>query len=180
MAVDYSYKLIEIFLMAKRYKSRDEVLAFAKFTVDVVCAVGNLAPVWVKAYKEAYKKLTSLSFSEMNEIIDILKSYDDDESPKKSPGDKNTADETADLGEREYDEGMKYYSEENYFAAAMCFKTAASKGCGKAEYNYALCLYNGQGIKPDKVEAVKRFVAAAESGVEQADKMLNYIIDSKG
>ncbi|MBR4765651.1 MAG: hypothetical protein IK085_02675 [Clostridia bacterium] len=38
MAVDYSFKILETFLMAKKYKNREDVLASSKFVVDVVCA----------------------------------------------------------------------------------------------------------------------------------------------
>ena len=187
MAVDYSFKILETFLMAKKYKSREDVLASSKLVVDVVCDVGNLSPIWIKSYKEAYKKLTSLSFSEMNEIIDILKTYDECEEEYKNSNEiddveipKEDINETLDMGEREYDEGMKYFSQENYFAAAMCFKTSASKGNAKASYNYGLCLYNGKGINADKVEAIKQFVSASEGGIVQANKMLEFIAYNKG
>lgn len=169
MPYDYSFQILEAILMAENYKNRDEVISAAEFAVNTACALTNLAPGWKASYKEALKKLNSLNFDEMQEIIGILNSYDD-AKPNF---------EFDDCGEKEYNDGKKFYEQKDYVNAVKSFRKAAEKGNVKAEYNYGICLYNGYGTARDRVEAVKRFVNAAIFGISQANKMLHFITYSE-
>ncbi len=75
--VDYSFKILEEILMLKKYNNREEVLALAEKMVEVANQNSKLSNTIKDSYKEAFNKLKTLSYEEMNEIINILSSYDD-------------------------------------------------------------------------------------------------------
>lgn len=75
--VDYSFKILEEILMLKKYNNREEVLALAEKMVDVAKSNNKLSDTVKNSYQEALNKLKTLSYDEMNEIINILSSYDD-------------------------------------------------------------------------------------------------------
>lgn len=205
MEVDYSFKILEAFLMAKPYKSREEVIKTSMFLTRVAFMIHDKMPAdWSSGYNEALRKLSTLSFGEMKEIIGILRSYNDEdddcdyEKYKEVPWfsddgapykditgkggdstDKKCKETVDDHGEEVYNElyqkGIEQFEQKNYPIAASCFRSAADKGNAKAQYNYALCLYSGHGVRMDRVEAIKRFVSASQKGIEQADRMLQYI-----
>ncbi len=70
---DYSFKVLEEILTFKKYQNREEVMKVGKIMLDK--AMEKDCPQSYKdVYQEAYRKLDSLNFDEMNEIIDILSS----------------------------------------------------------------------------------------------------------
>ncbi len=73
--IDYSFKILEEVLKLQKYKNKEEVLSVADKMLKIAQAKKNLSDELKKAYKEAYSKLQSLTFKEMNEIIEILKMY---------------------------------------------------------------------------------------------------------
>ena len=75
--IDYSFKILEEILMLKKFNSREEVLALASKMVEIAKKNPKCSPAILESYKEAYNKLDTLSFEEMNEIIGILSSYND-------------------------------------------------------------------------------------------------------
>ena len=77
--IDYSFKILEEVLMLKKYNSKEEVLQTATRMVEIANSNGKCSQVIKDSYKEALNKLNTLSYDEMNEIIGILSSYDDDE-----------------------------------------------------------------------------------------------------
>lgn len=76
-AVDFSFKILEEILMLKKYKNKDEVLEVAEIMQRIATNNKTYSQNVKDSYKEAYRKLKTLSFDEMNEIISILSSYDD-------------------------------------------------------------------------------------------------------
>ena len=76
--VDYSFKILEEILMLKKYTSREEVLKTAEKMIEVANNNKSLTKEIKDSYKEALNKLNTLSYDEMNEIINILSSYDED------------------------------------------------------------------------------------------------------
>ncbi len=74
--IDYSFKVLEEILTFKKYQNREEVMHVGKTMLDK--AMEKDCPQEYKdVYQEAYRKLDSLNFEEMNEIIDILTSNND-------------------------------------------------------------------------------------------------------
>jgi len=73
--IDYSFKILEEVLKLKTYKEKQEVMFVANQMLEIAQSKTNLSQKLKNAYKEAIKKLDSLSFKEMNEIIEILKMY---------------------------------------------------------------------------------------------------------
>ncbi len=74
--VDFSFKILEEILMLKKYKTKDEVIAVAEIMQRIANNNKSYSQNIKDSYKEAYRKLKTLSFDEMNEIISILSSYD--------------------------------------------------------------------------------------------------------
>ena len=172
------YKILEMILMAKHYKNRDDVIAVGNFIVKFVCSSGHVSPELMKEYEIALEKLKSLNFDEMNEIIGILSFYEQEEGEKvcKYGNDEVSFEEDVeDYGEDDYNRGMEFCGKNEYYNAVSCFRSAAHKGYGKAAYNLGMLLYTGKAGRIDRVEAIKRFVAASKDGVQEADKMLRYI-----
>ena len=188
MVIDYSFNILEAILMAKEYKSRDEVISTARLIADVAGSLEKMEPDWREGFTEALSKLKTLNFSEMNEIISILKSYEENDEEDKEAAKTNQKEDNSrtdyskpekeemDIsGDMAYQKGMEFYAQEEFEHAAMCFRSAAYKGHVKAEFNYALCLYHGTGLPMNRVEAIKRFVFTSMNGVVQADQVLHYI-----
>lgn len=75
--IDYSFKILEEILMFRKYSSRDEVIKVANKMIEVVNHRNDFPQKLKDAYNEALNKLNTLTYDEMNEIIDILSSYDD-------------------------------------------------------------------------------------------------------
>ena len=170
MAMDYTYRIIETILTAKQYTSREDVICTAEVIVGVVCSFGNMSSAWIKSYKEALKKLNTLSEIEMNELIGYL--IDDNDYLIKQ-----LKENFNDFGLEDYYKGMSFHSKKEYIKAFEYFRSSAMKGNSKAEYNYALSLLMGQGVTKDRINAIKHFIFAHESGIEQADEVLNDIIN---
>lgn len=75
--IDYSFKILEEVLMLKKYNSKEEVIAVAEAMSRVAQNNEKCSNDMKDSYKEALNKLNTLSYDEMNEIIEILASYDD-------------------------------------------------------------------------------------------------------
>lgn len=71
--IDYSFKVLEEMLTFKKYQNREEVMLVGKTMLDKVMEK-DCPQEYKDVYQEAYRKLDSLNFDEMNEIIDILAS----------------------------------------------------------------------------------------------------------
>ena len=177
MYADYSFKILEAILTAKKYENKEDVLSTAELIVKVARSCVDDAPYLSTSYINALKKLQSLTFEEMAELVNILDSYNDEEiiEDKENNPQTTTTEGFDDFGETDYQKGMDHYAKKEYKEAVSCFSIAAQKGHGKAKYNYAFFLYTGKGIAIDKVEAIKLFVSASEYGVWQADQMLRFI-----
>lgn len=76
--VDFSFKILEEILMLKKYKTKEEVVSVAEIMQRIANDNKNYSQNVKASYNEAYRKLKTLSFDEMNEIIGILSSYDDE------------------------------------------------------------------------------------------------------
>lgn len=74
--VDFSFKILEEILMLKKYKTKEEVVEVAEIMQRIANSNKTYSQNIKDSYKEAYRKLKTLSFEEMNEIIGILSSYD--------------------------------------------------------------------------------------------------------
>lgn len=77
--IDYSFKILEEMLTLKKYSSKEDVMTAGKIMVDIADKHEDCSDKLKEAYHEAYDRLDTLSFDEMNEIIDILSSYDDED-----------------------------------------------------------------------------------------------------
>lgn len=73
--IDYSFKILEEVLKLQKYNNKNEVLSVANRMLKIAQSKKNLSDHLKKAYQEAYAKLDSLTFKEINEIIEILKMY---------------------------------------------------------------------------------------------------------
>lgn len=73
--VDHSFKIFEEILKLKKYKDKEEVMETANKMLQLALSKTNLSNELKTAYKSAVSKLDSLTFKEMNEIIEILKMY---------------------------------------------------------------------------------------------------------
>jgi len=73
--VDHSFKIFEEILKLKKYKDKEEVMETANKMLQLALSKANLSEELKIAYKSAVSKLDSLTFKEMNEIIEILKMY---------------------------------------------------------------------------------------------------------
>ena len=116
------------------------------------------------------KKLDTLSFDEMKEIIGILSSYDE---PPKTIKEQSDA---FDDGTSDYEEGVICYKNKEFGKAVTLFQISARAGNPKALHGYGLCLYYGLGTNVDKLKAIKQFAMASEMGLKEADTMINYIL----
>lgn len=177
MSTDYSFKVLETLLMLKKYKNKNDVINTGTMITKSIFQDDRLTVDVKASYREAMKKLDTLSFEEMKEIIGILELYDDDESDALS-NDREDMD-VLDDGIFEYETGVSCYKNKEYERAANSFQKAASLGNAKALHGYGLCLYYGLGTKVDKVKAIKQFVVASNMGIKESDEMLKYILNVK-
>lgn len=78
--VDYSFKILEEILTMKEFATREEVIKVGETMLELA-QKGAYSEKVKTDYKEALRKLNTLSFDEMNEIIAILASdeYDDED-----------------------------------------------------------------------------------------------------
>lgn len=76
--VDYSFKILEEILTFKEYSSREEVIKVGETMLEIAEKMGCSDKVKAD-YSEAMRKLNTLTFDEMKEIINILLSDDNDE-----------------------------------------------------------------------------------------------------
>lgn len=177
MNTDYSFKILESFLLLKKYENKEEVIQTCAATVSIVCQDDRFSPAVKNSYKEALRKLNTLSYNEMNEIIDILKSHDEGDGDIDSSHQKE--DNIFDDGTDDYNNGVKYYKEKEYKKAFTSFCNASRKGHAKAQHSYGLCMYYGLGTTVDRAMALKQFVAASSCGVKESDMMINYILNEQ-
>lgn len=174
MSTDYSFKVLETLLMLKKYKNRNDVINTGTMITKSIFQDDRFTADVKASYREAMKKLDTLSFDEMKEIIGILESYDDDESDVSANNREDM--DIFDDGSFDYETGVNCYKNKEYEKAANSFQKAATLGNAKALHGYGLCLYYGLGTKADKVKAIKQFVAASNMGIKEADNMIDYII----
>lgn len=69
--IDYSFKVLEEMLTFRNYENREQVMEVAQMMLNNV-EKKDCKEEYKKVYREAYRKLDSLNFDEMKEIIDIL------------------------------------------------------------------------------------------------------------
>ncbi len=70
--LELSFSIMENLLLSKEFKNKEELLAAAKKGVDISQRDEKM-PIELKlAYVEAYTKLDSLSWEEIQEIKDII------------------------------------------------------------------------------------------------------------
>ena len=75
-------------------------------------------------------------------------------------------------GQKEYDEGMNFYTVQQYESAVKQFAAAANLGHAEAQNQLGLCFAEGKGVKRDDAEAIKWFKKAAEQGIAESQYML--------
>ena len=75
-------------------------------------------------------------------------------------------------GQKEYEEGMNFYTVQQYESAVKQFATAANLGHAEAQNQLGLCFAKGEGVKQDDAEAVKWFRKAAEQGFAESQYTL--------
>ena len=68
--------------------------------------------------------------------------------------------------------GLACAKNEDYAEAAKWFRKAAEQGIAVAQYNLAVCYYNGFGVEKDYTETVKWSRKAAEQGNDLAQGLL--------
>lgn len=142
MSTDYIFKILESFLMLKKYENREDVVQTCAATVSIVCQDDRFSPAVENSYKEAFKKLNTLSYSEMNEIIGILKSYDEGTGDMANSHQKEN--DIFDDGTDDYNNGVKYYKEKDFKKAFTSFCNASRKGHAKAQHSYGLCIMGSE------------------------------------
>lgn len=175
MLGEHTNKVLETILTAKNYKNREDVIATAEAIVDAACVLGDLSSVWIQYYQDALRLIKNLTFKDMRYVIDVVNFYRN----KENKNNVENPEQPEEYGEQEYNEGMKLYKKQDYINASANFRAASYMGHIKAQYNYGLCLYFGQGVLEDKAEAIKYFVYASDNGIRQADKMLYFIAYGK-
>lgn len=159
--------------MLKRYSSKDDVINTGTDITNAICQDDRMNACIKSSYREAMKKLDTLSFDEMKEIIGILSSYDEDDEPPKTIKEQSDA---FDDGTSDYEEGVICYKNKEFGKAVTLFQISARAGNPKALHGYGLCLYYGLGTNVDKLKAIKQFAMASEMGLKEADTMINYIL----
>ena len=75
-------------------------------------------------------------------------------------------------GQKEYEEGMNYYTVQQYESAVKQFAAAANLGHAEAQNRLGLCFAEGKGVKQDDAEGVKWFRKAAEQGIAESQYIL--------
>ena len=74
--------------------------------------------------------------------------------------------------EQQYSKGLDYYKAEDYIEAINIWKPLAEQGHADAQYNLAVCYYNGTGVVQDYYAAVSWYRKAAEQGQANAQSRL--------
>ena len=69
--IDYSFKVLEEMLTFRDYENREQVMEVGKMMLDNV-EKKDCKEEYKEVYIDAYRKLDSLNFDEMKEVIDIL------------------------------------------------------------------------------------------------------------
>lgn len=76
--LELSFNIMENLLTSRKYASKEELIAFAKKALDKSVENAEM-PIELKmGYAEAYRKLESLSWEEIQEIIEIISDEDED------------------------------------------------------------------------------------------------------
>ena len=75
-------------------------------------------------------------------------------------------------GQKEYEEGMNFYTVQQYESAVKQFAAAANLGHAEAQNQLGLCFAKGEGVKQDDAEAIKWFRKAAEQGFAESQYIL--------
>ena len=78
-------------------------------------------------------------------------------------------------GQKEYEEGMNFYTVQQYESAVKQFAAAANLGHAEAQNQLGLCFAKGEGVKQDDAEAIKWFKMAAEQGYASAQNNLGVL-----
>jgi hypothetical protein len=65
-------------------------------------------------------------------------------------------------GSGQFNCGIRFYGLRNFSAAAKYFKLAADQNHARGQFNYGICLYNGDGVPNDLEGAAKYFKLAAD------------------
>ena len=75
-------------------------------------------------------------------------------------------------GEKEYEEGINFYTVQQYESAVKQFAAAANLGHAEAQNQLGKCFAEGKGVKQDDAEAIKWFRKAAEQGIAESQYIL--------
>ena len=70
--LELSFNIMENLLLSKEFKDKDELMSAAKKGVDISNRDEKMPLTLKMAYAEAYSKLDSLSWEEIQEIKDII------------------------------------------------------------------------------------------------------------
>ncbi len=156
-AVDYSFSIIERILMYRKYKSMEDVLDISLAVMAVIGGDKRFSDEIKASYREAHNKIKKLSFSEVQEIVAILTSNEEDESEEipQTPQDN-------------YRKGVELYKKKSYYEAVPLFQNAAKGNHPAAIYNLAVCYYYGRGVTEDKIKARELWNEASKAGIEAA------------
>ncbi|MBQ0010139.1 MAG: sel1 repeat family protein [Ruminococcus sp.] len=165
---DYSFAVLESILVAKDYKSIDEVLDTFDTVARVIGGDPFVSSDVRESYKEAQKKICTLSFEEMNEIITDIRSFDDEDSLKTASDSK----EELDNGEDDFFTGCQFYRRGQYQLAIPYFQSAGNKGNRSAQFYLGFCYSVGQGVEKDCKESAKWYRLSAEQGDSSAQNNL--------
>ncbi len=170
MSFDYSFRILENILMIKEYQNKNEVIETGALVTKIICNDQRVNDVIKSSYRSTMKRLDSLKFEEMQEIIEILRS--------NNQGENTSDDNTSDFndGSSDFEIGVNCYKKKDFNRAFILFKRAAEVGNANAIYGYGLCLYYGIGTKADPVKAIKQFVSASDMGIRKADEMIQYVL----
>ncbi len=154
---DYSFAILERILMYREYKDIEDVLDISLAVMAVVGSDKRLSDEIKASYREARNKIKTLSFSEVQEIVTILKSNEENES-----------EEILGTSQDNYRKGVELYMKKSYYEAIPFFQNAAKEKHPAAIYNLAVCYYYGHGVTEDKIKARKLWDEASRAGIEAA------------
>ena len=73
-----------------------------------------------------------------------------------------------------FQEGIKYYNNDQYTDAKACFEEMAAAGHVAATYNLGMLYFNGHGVAKNETKAVEYWQRAAEQGNLNALNELAY------
>ena len=63
-----------------------------------------------------------------------------------------------------YNEGLEHFKAGRHEEAVRCYRKSARLGCKEAQYNLGVCLYKGEGVRKDLVEAAEWLSKSAAQG----------------